>query len=102
MEKTRWLRWQWRGSWWRSMRLHDLCAKGPVLADGAWGTELQKRGLPLGASPDVWNLEHPELVAEVAQAYLAAGSQLILTNTFRANRIALGGDIHAINRTGAV
>ena len=83
------------------MRLRDLCAKGPVLADGAWGTELQKRGLPLGASPDRWNLEHPELVTEVAQAYLAAGSRVILTNTFRANRVTLGGDIHAMNRMGA-
>src|SRR6266536_5789651 len=83
------------------MNLHDLCVDGPVLADGAWGTELQKRGLPLGSSPDVWNLEHPELVAEVARSYVEAGSRVILTNTFRANRVALGRDTHDMNRAGA-
>jgi 5-methyltetrahydrofolate--homocysteine methyltransferase len=83
------------------MQLHELCADGPVLADGAWGTELQKRGLAVGASPDLWNLEHPELVAAVAQSYVDAGSRVILTNTFRANRAALAGDIGTINRAGA-
>src|SRR5690349_15485844 len=82
------------------MRLLELCANGPVLTDGAWGTELQKRGLSLRSNPDLWNLEHPEKVAEVAQSYVAAGSRIILTNTFRANRIALGGDTRAINRAG--
>jgi len=83
------------------MQLHELCANGPVLTDGAWGTELQKLGLAVGASPDLWNLDHPELVAAVAQSYVDAGSRVILTNTFRANRAALAGDIGAINRAGA-
>ena len=66
-----------------------LTAKGPVLTDGAWGTQLQARGLPPGEVGDFWNLAHPERVEEVARAYVDAGSQIILTNTFRANRIAL-------------
>ena len=81
-----------------------LAASGPVPADGAWGTELQARGLAAGELPDLWNLEYPERVAEVARAYAEAGSRVVLTNTFRANRIALGE--HAarcveINREGA-
>src|SRR5436190_83690 len=62
-----------------------------VILDGAWGTELQARGLAAGECPDDWNRSHPELVAEVGAAYAGAGSQIILTNTFRSNRIALAG-----------
>jgi methionine synthase I (cobalamin-dependent) len=70
--------------------LEPLLATGPVITDGAWGTELQARGLGLGEFPDAWNLTHADRVAEVAQAYVQAGSQIILTNTFGANRIRLG------------
>jgi methionine synthase I (cobalamin-dependent) len=69
--------------------LSELTAAGPVVTDGAWGTQLQERGLDLGACPDEWNLSHPEQVEEVALAYVEAGSQIILTNTFGANRFAL-------------
>jgi 5-methyltetrahydrofolate--homocysteine methyltransferase len=62
-----------------------------VILDGAWGTELQARGLTVGACPDEWNLSHADQVAAVASAYADAGSQVILTNTFRSNRIALAG-----------
>lgn len=71
--------------------LTQLLAAGPVVTDGAWGTELQARGLPAGEIPDAWNLTHPERVAEVARAYVAAGSRVILTNTFGANRLRLSG-----------
>jgi len=60
-----------------------------VLTDGAWGTQLQERGLQAGECPDAWNLLYPERVEQVARAYVEAGSQVILTNTFRANRLAL-------------
>jgi methionine synthase I (cobalamin-dependent) len=69
--------------------VHQLLGRGPVATDGAWGTELQAHGLPIGEFPDAWNLSHPDRVAEVARAYVAAGSQVILTNTFGANRIRL-------------
>jgi 5-methyltetrahydrofolate--homocysteine methyltransferase len=77
-----------------------------LVADGAWGTELQARGLDAGDCPDVWNLKHPDRVLEVAAAYVAAGSQVILTNTFRSNRVTLAGhgladQTVAINRAGA-
>ena len=66
--------------------------------------ELQARGLPPGTDPDTWNLTHPEEVEAVARAYAEAGSQIILTNTFRANAVAMHGvaeaDLDAINRAG--
>jgi 5-methyltetrahydrofolate--homocysteine methyltransferase len=70
-------------------RLLELLARAPVLTDGAWGTELQRRGLPLGEFPDFWNVLHPENVEAVARSYVEAGSRVILTNTFGANRIRL-------------
>ena len=62
---------------------------GPVALDGALGTELQQRGLPIGACPDAWNLSQPEKVEQVARSYVEAGSRVILTNTFGANRFTL-------------
>jgi methionine synthase I (cobalamin-dependent) len=81
-------------------RLGDWLAGGLLITDGAWGTELQARGLDPGAAPDTWNLTHPERVEAVARAYVEAGSQVILTNTFRANAVAMEGDLEAINRAG--
>jgi 5-methyltetrahydrofolate--homocysteine methyltransferase len=82
-------------------RLQDWLASDLLITDGAWGTELQARGLTPGDSPDTWNLTHPDRVEEVARSYVEAGSQIILTNTFRANAIAMEGDLDAINRAGA-
>ncbi len=56
-----------------------------LLSDGAWGTMLQDRGLESGACPELWNLTRPDFVAQVAAAYISAGSQIILTNTFGAS-----------------
>lgn len=85
-------------------RINDWLSAGVMISDGAWGTQLQVRGLPLGTTPDAWNLIHPDKVEEVARAYADAGSQVILTNTFRATSIAMPGtseaDLDAINRAG--
>jgi len=83
-------------------RLSEWLASGLLITDGAWGTELQARGLAPGMAPDIWNLTYPERVEAVARAYVEAGSQIILTNTFRANSVAMKGegDIEAINREG--
>ncbi len=66
-----------------------LLKEGPVLFDGATGTMLQKLGLKPGGSPDLLNLTEPELVKKVHRAYREAGSDVITTNTFGANRIKL-------------
>lgn len=84
----------------------SLISDGPVLTDGAWGTQMQALGLPSGECPDGWNLSHPERVEKVPRAYVEAGSRVVLTNTFRANRIALASAgladrVDEINRQGA-
>ena len=85
--------------------IEKLLADGPVVTDGAWGTQLQARGLAIGDFPDAWNLSHSERVGEVARAYVSAGSRVILTNTFGANRIrlkenSLADRVAEINRRG--
>lgn len=85
--------------------IEQLMAERPVLTDGAWGTELQARGLAAGELPDLWNLSHPDRVEDVARAYVEAGSRILLTNTFRANRIALerygeSARVGDVNRAG--
>jgi methionine synthase I (cobalamin-dependent) len=69
--------------------MQDLLSRTPILTDGAWGTQLQRRGLPVGACPDLWNLEQPHAVQAVAEDYVRAGSRVILTNTFGANPFIL-------------
>ncbi len=81
-------------------QLSEWLKNGAMISDGAWGTELQARGLEPGAAADIWNLTHPERVEAVARAYVEAGSEVILTNTFRANAVAMEGDLEAINRAG--
>ena len=61
----------------------------PILVDGATGTELLKRGMPAGAYTEQWVLEHPQVLLEVQQSYVAAGSRILLAPTFGANRVSL-------------
>ncbi len=86
--------------------LHSLSSHGLTITDGAWGTEFQKLGLAIGEPADLWNLTRPGDVEEVARSYVEAGSRVILTNTFRANAVAMvaadaAGQIAEINRRGA-
>jgi len=64
-------------------------AHGPVLADGAMGTLLYERGVPLGHCFDEVNLSHPALVEGIHRDYVMAGAELIETNTFGANHLRL-------------
>ena len=85
--------------------IKSLIKSGPVVTDGSWGTQMQKRGLKRGECPDSWNLNHPEQVLAVARQYVDAGSQIILTNTFGGSRLALkkfelGKKTVEINMTG--
>lgn len=88
--------------------MHPLISglgRGPIITDGAWGTQLQARGLRPGECPDTWNLQHPDRVEAVARAYVDAGSRIILTNTFGASRLQLAQHDQAdyvgpINRAG--
>lgn len=69
--------------------IKKLLGKGPVVTDGAWGTELMKKGMKTKECPEIWNLTDPQKVVEVAKSYVDAGSRVILTNTFGANRFVL-------------
>ena len=63
--------------------LDDLLSERDVLlVDGAMGTELFTRGLGSGAAPELWNVDHPDRVQAVHDDYIAAGSDIILTNSF--------------------
>ncbi|MDR1505699.1 MAG: homocysteine S-methyltransferase family protein [Treponema sp.] len=89
------------------MSTFTMLSKGRVvLADGAVGTELMKLGLKSGASTAEWNLSHPDCVRRVAASYVEIGCEMILTNTFGANRFqleryGLAGKTAEINRVGA-
>lgn len=77
-----------------------------LISDGAWGTELARHGLPSGTPPEQWNIENPHAVRAVGAAYVEAGSDIILTNTFGGSRYkltksGLGGRVEEINRRGA-
>jgi 5-methyltetrahydrofolate--homocysteine methyltransferase len=71
--------------------LSELCASGPVLTDGAMGTQLDAKGLPAGTVHELWNVENPEAVGQVHRAYAQAGSRVVLSNTLQGNPISLAG-----------
>lgn len=68
------------------MTLQHLLSNKPVLFDGATGTEYQRRGLPIGAAPEIWVMENPDAVKDVHRTYVAAGAQVIETCTFGATK----------------
>ena len=59
------------------------------VTDGAWGTELQKKGVPAGGAPELMNVQNPTSVEVVARSYVDAGSDAIITNTFGGNKYVL-------------
>jgi 5-methyltetrahydrofolate--homocysteine methyltransferase len=76
-----------------------------LVADGAMGSLLSARGLPAGMVPDWFNLENPDAVRKAHEEYLAAGADIILTNTFCASRrrlaeFGLADDVRKINDAG--
>ena len=77
-----------------------------LIYDGAMGTMLHKMGLAAGICPEEWNLSHPDIIRRIHRAYVAAGAVIVETNSFGANRIALGkyglgNKCARINRTAA-
>jgi methionine synthase I (cobalamin-dependent) len=84
-----------------------LRSGSPIVADGAMGTMLMANGLEFGDPPELWNLEHPEIIRRIQRGYIEAGAQVLLTNTFGGNRLRL--ELHGrqdrvaqLNRTAAV
>ena len=78
-----------------------------TVLDGSMGAFLQSRGLPPGTAPDLWNLERPDVVEDAHGLYVAAGADIILTNTFGATapRLDAIGDterVAQINRAAVL
>jgi methionine synthase I (cobalamin-dependent)/5,10-methylenetetrahydrofolate reductase len=84
----------------------ERLAYGPLLCDGGMGTELYARGISYEHCFEQLNLTNPELIKAIHLDYIAAGAQIIETNTFGANRYRLAEHglehaVHKINRAGA-
>ena len=71
------------------MGFRDVLAKELLFFDGAMGTMMQAAGLAPGEAPDIWSVTHPDAVRGLHAAYLAAGCNIILTNTFGCNAYKL-------------
>ena len=67
-----------------------LVERGVVLLDGATGSQLRAKGMPVGVSTELWIYEHPEAILALQRAYVDAGSDIIYAPTFSANRVGLG------------
>lgn len=83
-----------------------LLSSGIIILDGATGTQFQGMGLPPGMAPELWNLYNPEAVKAHYRAYVEAGSDAILTNSFGGTRPRLdmensGHLVHEINVAAA-
>ena len=67
----------------------NLVSRGPLILEGATGSNLMKAGMPKGVCTEQWILEHPAALTKLQQEYVDAGSQIIYAPTFAANRISL-------------
>ena len=67
-----------------------VLSSGKILvSDGAWGTMLHEKGLGPGECPELWNIERPDDVLDIASSYIRAGSDMVETNSFGGNRFKL-------------
>ena len=71
------------------MSILELLGSRIVFFDGGTGTLLQQKGLQAGELPEIWNIEKKQALIEIHQNYFESGSDIVLTNTFGANRIKL-------------
>ena len=84
--------------------LLDRLKKGPLILDGATGSNLMKAGMPRGICTEKWVAEHPDVLIQLQQAYVDAGSDILYAPTFMANRVSLrehglDGETESLNRT---
>ncbi len=71
------------------MTFSELFASGPVILDGATGSNLMKAGMPKGVCTEDWIVKNPQPLLDLQRAYVEAGSQIIYAPTFSANRHCL-------------
>ena len=85
-------------------QFHALLKNEILLLDGATGTELQRKGMPSGVSPEKWVLENPEALISLQREYFQSGSKAVLSFTFGGNHpkldeYGLGDAVREINRS---
>lgn len=80
------------------MRIRELLGKRMIIFDGAMGTMIQKYGLKTGQLPEALNFTHPEIIEQIYREYLSAGSDIVSTNTFGANRYKLAGSGYTVEQ----
>ena len=90
----------------QSALLDRLVGGGVLISDGATGTYLQTHGLEPGGCPEEFNASHPDIVRQMAKSYFDAGSDMVLTNSFGANKFMLkkyghGDRVIELNRLAA-
>ncbi len=78
------------------MMLRERLGKELLFFDGGMGTLLQKEGLMPGELPEVWNMEHSEVIQKIHESYFRAGSNIVLTNTFGANAIKFHSETYSL------
>ena len=88
------------------VNLRERIKKGLFLLDGAMGTQLIARGINVGTCNDYLNVEAPDIISEIHNAYLRAGSDAVTTNTFGSNALTLrrhghANEVEKINKAGA-
>ena len=74
------------------MEFRKFLKENIVILDGGMGTLLQKSGLKPGELPELWNIDHPDIITEIHKAYFDAGSNVVNTNTFGANPLKFAKD----------
>lgn len=68
----------------------ELVERGPLILDGATGTNLQEAGMKMGVCPEAWILEHPQALIDLQRRYVEAGTNILYAPTFTANSVKLG------------
>jgi len=86
--------------------LKEKIKQDPLILDGAMGTQLITRGIQVGSCNEYLNIDSADIISEIHRAYLLAGSDAVITNTFGANKYSLSRhglveDAARINKAGA-
>ena len=78
------------------MDIKEFLKNEYILLDGAMGTMLQAKGMPLGTIPETLNIEKPEWIIDVHRRYIENGSNIVYANTFGANRLKMAASGYTV------